>query len=485
MGMANLKDRRCEQHLCTIQPTFAFPGEKPRFCSKHKAEGHVNVRHKLCRHPQCKLVPTYGMRGTRVPVACLEHSEGEMVDLKRERMRMAQERKKAPTETAAAAGARTMEALVPGAEALAGTAVAGRKRARASGGLGGNREIGRKIIDAIFTSSQLQLVSEAEGAAAANDESEWEEGSAEDKEEEEEEEEEEGEEGDRRSSMSFHMPPPPLPAPLSAPPPPTPALFPGVVPRTCPAPQAMGMVPDVAAVGCTAQLEAVAEEERGQPVGERVALFGCAGEASVGAGGGVTVTSGREGGSGDGGGEGKSGENGSTTRAGGERGRRRSNSSGAPSSSPSNSRCLIGGSAGEDAATATATSVPAAAVGCTANTPSTKTKTRPVGAEVGVEAVPGRGLERTMISQQQQGGRQQLQPIPILDEIGIGTSLTWTCARCSGVVPPNDRYVLVCCGYGVLHQECTAVFVRPALGVRPSPCPKCSRLVGSCLQVFM
>ncbi|CAN0552567.1 unnamed protein product [Ectocarpus sp. 12 AP-2014] len=87
--------------------------------------------------------------------------------------------------------------------------------------------------------------------------------------------------------------------------------------------------------------------------------------------------------------------------------------------------------------------------------------------------------------QQQQVGRQQLQPIPILEEIGIGTSLTWSCVRCGGVVPPNDRYVLVCCGYGVLHQDCTAVFVRPAIGVGPSPCPKCSRLVGSCLQVFM
>ncbi|CAN0540710.1 unnamed protein product, partial [Ectocarpus sp. 12 AP-2014] len=458
----------------TDQPTFAFPGEKPRFCSKHKAEGHVNVRHKLCRHPQCKLVPTYGMRGTRVPVACLEHSEGEMVDLKRERMRMAQARKKAPVEATAAAGARTMEALVePGAEELAVTAVAGRKRARASGGLGGNREIGRKIIDAIFTSSQLVL--EAEGAAAANDESEWEEGSAEDKEE-----EEEGEEGDRGSSMTLHMPPTPLAAPLSASLPPTSALSPGVVPRTCPAPQAVGMVPDVATVGCTAQLEAVAEEERGQPGGERVVLPGCAG-------GGVTVSSGREGGSGDGGGEGTR-EDGSTTRAGGERGRR-SNSSGAPSSSPSNSRCLIGGSAGEDAATVTGTSVRAAAVGGSANTSSPKTMTRAMGAEVEVEAVPGRGLEGAMISQQQQQqqqvGRQQLQPIPILEKIGIGTSLTWSCVRCGGVVPPNDRYVLVCCGYGVLHQECTAVFVRPAIGVRPSPCPKCSRLVGSCLQVFM
>ncbi|CAM9729156.1 unnamed protein product, partial [Ectocarpus sp. 12 AP-2014] len=87
-----------------------------------------------------------------------------------------------------------------------------------------------------------------------------------------------------------------------------------------------------------------------------------------------------------------------TTRAGGERGRR-SNSSGAPSSSPSNSRCLIGGSAGEDAATVTGTSVRAAAVGGSANTSSPKTMTRAMGAEVEVEAVPGRGLEGAMISQ--------------------------------------------------------------------------------------
>ncbi|CAN0321088.1 unnamed protein product, partial [Hapterophycus canaliculatus] len=134
--MVNLKDRRCEQRPCKIQPTFAAPGEKPRFCSKHKSEGHVNVRHKLCRHPGCKLVPTYGTRVTRVPVACLEHSGGEMVDLKRERMRMSQAKKALKPVPTAVGRAGTMGTLVvegAGARAGAGARTANSTGAAAAG----------------------------------------------------------------------------------------------------------------------------------------------------------------------------------------------------------------------------------------------------------------------------------------------------------------------------------------------------------------
>lgn len=347
-----------------LKPTFALPGEKPRFCSKHKSEGHVNVRHKLCRHPNCKLVPTYGIKGTRVPVACLEHSDGDMVDLKRARMRMSHA-KKATTAAAASssssrgkvaacgtgkmaaaaaaspavaeragagAGAETAPAApapaapaptapAPTAPALPAEAMAvtGKKRprAKATKGLGGNAGIGRKIAEAIFTSSQRVLEGE-EAAAAATEESEWEEGEAdasgegndEDDDDDDDKEEEDG--------------------------------------------------------------EVEAEEDEGEgrkgTLGQRLPV-------ATGARAGAGVTS-----------------------------------------------------------------------------------------EAGAAPVSPLLLAATFPGQ----------PLP------GGTSLSWGCAVCSKPIGAGDRHVLVCCGYGLLHKACTTSFVDGE-----APCPKCSRLVGSSLQVFV
>lgn len=157
----------------------------------------MNVRHKLCRHPNCKLVPTYGTEGTRVPVACLEHSDEDMVDLKRARMRMSLAKNASSSSSSGEGAARStgkavpavVERVGPGAGAGAAPAMAAaaaataveaaelvtgkkRPRAKAAQSLGGNAGIGRKIAEAIFASSQRVLEGEE---AAAMEESEWEE----------------------------------------------------------------------------------------------------------------------------------------------------------------------------------------------------------------------------------------------------------------------------------------------------------------------
>lgn len=414
----------------------------------------MNVRHKLCRHPQCKLVPTYGMMGTRVPVACLKHSDGDMVDLKRERMRTAKEKKRAMSAAAAAApssarsgsgnGSATarragiVEATV---EILGGRAgpgattttipPAGKKRRRANHSLGGNPGIGRKIVDAIFASSQRVLEGEE---AAATEESEWEEGSGDGQEGHEEgddsdEEEAVGEKGkekeDVMSGGRAYVPPsllsaamyPPPSLPVVIPPllPPTDppiaktghqrrpfhesplALLPGVVPRGGSTAHALEMVAAVAAAASVAEHPAqdetnAATEEDG---------IGAAGKRP-----------------------------------------RRELSKERPSIS--------------------------------VNNPNAPREARP-----GPGSGPGLGLEVAISGQQREGHQQRC--VGDMGACGaIGTSLSWSCAQCGNAVAPDDRHVLVCCGHGVLHKACTAVYVN-----RACPCPKCFRLVSSSLQIFM
>lgn len=512
------------------QPTFAAPGEKPRFCSKHKSEGHVNVRHKLCRHPGCKLVPTYGAKGTRVPVACLEHSSVDMVDIKRERMRMSQV-KKAQRSVATVAGGVVVQktgvraGVNAGVGASTAVAAAGRKRARGQS-LGGNVGVGRKIADAIFTSSQRVLAVEE---TAAMDESEWE-GESEEEEEEsesgEESEEGEGATGQDQGSTSgrrsvsdpsplaplptalafscapLGAPPAPktnigkrygshMPLPLSAPvfpfPPPTEpsaaktnggqqrlpfhksplALLPEVFPRDGTAGQALQMVAAVAAVASAAEAaaqheaDAVAQGEEGQgmencarkevskerpSVTLRRMLPGFTALGGTCAGG-----DGNSDGGGDGGNGGSRGDS-VDTRSG-----KASSADSAGGPSASSSPPCVG--------SRSTTSAPAQQ--------STPSSARAPAPRTGAPPLAGRSAEGNLQVSYGAG------TLARTGATGMGTSLSWKCILCRGVIGANDRYVLVCCGHGLLHKACTAAFVGRL------PCPKCWRPVSSSLKVFM
>lgn len=399
----------------------------------------MNVRHKLCRHPQCKLVPTYGMMGTRVPVACLKHSQEEMVDLKRERMRMAMEKRRTmPTAAASSTCSSNSKATVGRAGAtgrrtgLATTATttmappADKKRRRANQSLGGNPGIGRKIVDAIFASSQRVLEGEE---TAATEESEWEEGSGDGQEDDEEgdddneEEEEAGqkEKGQKNKDIMLsriaHVPPSLLSAAMYPLPPQLPVATPPILPPTQPPIAKTGhqrrpfhesplaLLPGVVRRGGSTvhPLEMVAAVAAAASVADDSA------EDETNA-----ITE----------------EDGITTA---RKRQRRELSKERPSVSVNNPHAPREAGPG-----------------------------------------PGLGLEAARSARQQRH----------VGEMGMygnsGTSLRWSCAQCGNAVAPDDRHVLVCCGYGVLHKVCTAVFIHSAC-----PCPKCFRLVSSSLQVFM
>lgn len=50
---------RCEYESCTKQPNYGYEGQRACYCSTHKLEGMVDVKHRyiFCRQP---LIPQSG-----------------------------------------------------------------------------------------------------------------------------------------------------------------------------------------------------------------------------------------------------------------------------------------------------------------------------------------------------------------------------------------------------------------------------------------
>ena len=82
-GMVDVKHRTCIHEGCKTRPNYNNEGEKkPLYCSEHKKEGMVNVISKTCIHEGCKKQPTYNNEGEKRPLYCSEHKKKEMVDVR-------------------------------------------------------------------------------------------------------------------------------------------------------------------------------------------------------------------------------------------------------------------------------------------------------------------------------------------------------------------------------------------------------------------
>ena len=66
------------------QPCFNVPGCKSgRFCSEHKEEGMVDLKHNTCEHHGCMKRPSFNVPGSKACRFCSEHKEEGMVKNKR------------------------------------------------------------------------------------------------------------------------------------------------------------------------------------------------------------------------------------------------------------------------------------------------------------------------------------------------------------------------------------------------------------------
>jgi hypothetical protein len=81
-GMIDIKHKMCEYPGCKIHPNFNFEGEiKYKFCGVHKLDGMIIIKHKTCEYQGCKITPVFNFEGEIKPKFCGNHKEENMVNV--------------------------------------------------------------------------------------------------------------------------------------------------------------------------------------------------------------------------------------------------------------------------------------------------------------------------------------------------------------------------------------------------------------------
>ena len=81
-GMVDVKHKPCIHEGCKTRPTYNVEGErKALYCSQHKLEGMVNIVSKTCIHESCKTQPVFNVEGERNALYCSQHKLEGMVDI--------------------------------------------------------------------------------------------------------------------------------------------------------------------------------------------------------------------------------------------------------------------------------------------------------------------------------------------------------------------------------------------------------------------
>lgn len=83
-GMVSVK-QKCEHPICSTTASYGERGSKPEFCAKHKnmKPGLIDVRRKTCIQDWCTATSVYGVAGSRIPRFCSRHAAEGMVNLDR------------------------------------------------------------------------------------------------------------------------------------------------------------------------------------------------------------------------------------------------------------------------------------------------------------------------------------------------------------------------------------------------------------------
>ena len=81
-GMIDVKHQTCIYEGCKIQPVFNKEGStKPLYCSSHKLEGMIDVLSNTCIHEGCKIRPAFNKEGETKPLYCSSHKLEGMIDV--------------------------------------------------------------------------------------------------------------------------------------------------------------------------------------------------------------------------------------------------------------------------------------------------------------------------------------------------------------------------------------------------------------------
>jgi hypothetical protein len=71
----------CQENNCKLHSNFNFKGEdKVKFCSKHKLDGMIDVKHKTCEYLDCKVIPSFNFEGQTTRKFCSIHKQEGMIN---------------------------------------------------------------------------------------------------------------------------------------------------------------------------------------------------------------------------------------------------------------------------------------------------------------------------------------------------------------------------------------------------------------------
>ena len=72
--------KKCEFINCDKYASYNILNEKPKFCSEHKTENMINVKHKKCL--KCGKIPYYNLPYEKIGLYCDEHKLDGMINIK-------------------------------------------------------------------------------------------------------------------------------------------------------------------------------------------------------------------------------------------------------------------------------------------------------------------------------------------------------------------------------------------------------------------
>ena len=66
---------------CKISPSYNFINMKRMYCSKHKLDGMIDLKHKLCEYEFCKKIPCYNYKNEKKGKYCKIHKTDGMINV--------------------------------------------------------------------------------------------------------------------------------------------------------------------------------------------------------------------------------------------------------------------------------------------------------------------------------------------------------------------------------------------------------------------
>jgi len=84
--MIDIRHNFCIYDNCKKQATYNDDGHKKGiYCKEHKIENMINVRSQVCVHDGCRRIPIYNIEGQKKGLYCSEHKSSNMINIKNPR----------------------------------------------------------------------------------------------------------------------------------------------------------------------------------------------------------------------------------------------------------------------------------------------------------------------------------------------------------------------------------------------------------------